>query len=99
MVTLDSFREFFNLYQSDVAQSEFDRSLEIAKERYKQLLELPSFPSTLNAVEEELVYHLILLELLKKYNYLTGENQQRFSVNKVTEHIERLVWIIKSQTS
>lgn len=99
MITIDSFKEFFNLYPSDVLQSEFDRSYEIAKERYIKLLGLSAFPSTLTPIEEELVLHLILIELLKKQNFLTAPDQQRFSINKVAEHIERLSWIIKTQTS
>lgn len=99
MITIDSFKEFFNLYPSDVLQSEFDRSYEIAKERYKQLLGLSQFPDVLTAIEEELVLHLILIELLKKQNFLTSPDQQRFSINKVAEHIERLSWTIKTQTS
>lgn len=99
MITIDTLREFFNLYPSDVSQSEFDRAYEVAKERYKNLLGLSSFPSSFSPVEEELVLHLILLELLKKYNFLTGEGTQRFSINKVSEHIERLLWIIKTQTN
>jgi len=58
MITIDSFREFFNLYPSDITQSEFDRSLEIAKQRYTNLLGLSSFPETLSAIEEELLMHL-----------------------------------------
>lgn len=97
MITIDNFKEFFNLYPSDVSQSEFDRAYEVAKSRYINLLGLSSFPLALTAVEEELVLHLILLELLKKYNFLTGEDTQKFSINKVSEHIERLSWIIKTQ--
>ncbi len=99
MITIDSFREFFNLYPSDLTQSEFDRAYEVAKQRYINLLELSSFPTSLNAIQEELLMHLILLELLKKYNYLTSEDTQKFSINKVSQHIERLVWIIKTQKS
>lgn len=99
MITIDSFKEFFNLYPSDVSQSEFDRAYEVAKQRYINLLGLSAFPSTLTPIEEELVLHLILLELLKKHNFLTGEGTQRFSINKVSEHIERLSWLIKTQTN
>ena len=99
MITIDSFREFFNLYPSDLTQSEFDKSLEVAKQRYINLLGLSSFPVSLNAIQEELLMHLVLLELLKKYNYLTSEDTQKFSINKVSQHIERLVWIIKTQKS
>ena len=96
-ITVDSFREFFNLYQTDITQSEFDRSLEIAKERFLKLLGLSTFPSVLTAIQEELIFHLILLEHLKKVNFLISPETQRFSINKVAEHIERLVWIIKAQ--
>ena len=94
-VNIEGFKEFFNLYPSDVSDEEFNRALGIAKARYKNLLD-EDFKDD-NEVKKELVYHLILLELLKKYNFLIGENQQRFSINKVSEHIERLVWLVKSQ--
>ena len=99
MITIDSLREFFNLYPSDISQSEFDRAYEVAKQRFLNLFGLSSLPETLSAIEEELVLHLILLELLKKYNFLTGEDTQKFSINKVSEHIERLSWLIKTQTN
>ena len=94
-INIEGFKEFFNLYPSDVSNEEFDRALEIAKARYKNLL-CEDFKDD-NEVKKELIYNLILQELLKKYNYLTGENQQRFSINKVSEHIERLAWLVKSQ--
>ncbi|KAA0257207.1 hypothetical protein FHQ18_11625 [Deferribacter autotrophicus] len=69
----------------------------MAVSRFKRFFSIDSIPVPLSDEERELLLHLALIEVAKQFNYLTGEGKGMLSINKIAEHVERLVWLIKDQ--
>lgn len=95
MITYDEFLNYFNFYQNDISENDFNRCLNVAKSRFKRFFPIDSIPDFLSDEERELLLHLVLIEVAKQFNYLSGEGRGMLSINKITEHVERLVWLIK----
>jgi len=99
MITLQELLSYFNLAGAlSPSQEDFDRGLQIALERFKNLVGY-DYPATPSALEKELLLHLTLIEILKGFNYLWEEGKTRFSIKKVSSAAERIAWRIRaSQT-
>jgi len=97
MITYDEFLNYFNFYQNDIPETDFNRCLNVAIGRFKRFFSIDNIPDPLSDEEKELLLHLVLIEVAKQYNYLTSEGKGMLSINKIAEHVERLVWLIKDQ--
>ena len=93
MITLDLFLSRFNLNGVlAIDDSLFEALKSVALKRWENIFENP-YPAEATELDKEILLHLILIEVLKTFNYLLSENSQRFSINKVSEHVERLIWL------
>lgn len=91
-MTLNEFIEKFNLSgQVSLTDTEFNELKEIALFRFSLSLGY-DYPQTPTPLEKEILGHFILIEVLKKYQYLFSENSQKVSIKKATENLERLIW-------
>lgn len=91
--------EKFNLSgQVSITDAEFNELKEIALSRFSISLGHP-YPSSPSSLEKEILAHMILIEVLKKYSYLFSENSRKVSIRKVVENLERLIWQKKSLTT
>ena len=92
-MTLDEFLSRFNL-SGVIALDDtiFEALKKVALQRWEAVFGQP-YPSTPTNLDQEILMHFLLLEVLKTFNYLTSENSQKFSINKVAEHTERLIWL------
>jgi len=92
-MTLDEFLSRFNL-SGVIALDDtlFEALKKVALKRWKTVFGKP-FSENPTDLDSEILMHFLLLEVLKTFNYLTSENSQKFSINKVAEHTERLIWL------
>ena len=91
-MTVDEFIQYFNLGGNiSVSTEEFEHYKQIAVSRFSSLLGY-TFPDVPTELEKEILFHLILIELLKRYTYQWSEKDQRVSIKKVTSNLERLIW-------
>jgi len=96
MVTLDLFLSRFNLNGVVAIDNNLFEALKgVALKRWETIFG-DTYPKEGSELDKEILLHLILIEVLKTFNYLLAENSQRFSINKVSEHVERLVWLKKN---
>jgi hypothetical protein len=97
VITLEEFRDYFNFYSGDILPENFDRCLKVAEGRFRHLLGIEDMPLSLTDEQKELLMNIALIEVAKSFNYLTGEGKGILSINKITEHVERLAWLIRTQ--
>ena len=92
-MTLDEFLSRFNL-SGVIALDDtlFEALKKVALKRWKTVFGKP-FSENPTDLDREILMHFLLLEVLKTFNYLTSESSQKFSINKVAEHTERLIWL------
>lgn len=104
LIPQEEFQEYFNIQETTVAPEDYERASAIAEQRLVRILQirnpdyqLPETKEELTAVQHELLLHLILIELIKSFNYIYEENKGRASLKLITSQADRLAQMVQQE--
>jgi len=104
LIPQDEFQGYFNIEETTVAPEDYERASAIAEQRLVKIMQikhpeyqLPDTKEKLTAVQYELLLHLILIELIKSFNYIYEESKGRASLKLITTQADRLAQMAQQE--